>query len=238
MVGVAFNPNNCVFLANQALNAGQFNSNVPDSANTTVHTVLWDFIAGKIYWVDAKTNIIQYEIPSVIDGNLFADIAYLGVDEGGYNFKVNATGGRGNSILTVNTLVGGTGYVDGTYDVNVSGGLGTGAVFTITVSGGVVTSASGVYGGTGYAVGDVLTLVGGNNNATITVATIAPYLYSWSLESAPSNNWNIPGATNTINVTAVPSFLVAPVAFSLLRCKITDLDGRITTAYQLLYQLD
>ena len=95
MVGVAFNPNNCAFLSNQAFNANQFDTDVPNAGNTTVHTVLWDFIAGKIYWVDAKTNLIQYEIPSVNAGNLFVDIAYVGFSESGLEYIANPSGGTG-----------------------------------------------------------------------------------------------------------------------------------------------
>jgi hypothetical protein len=44
MIGQPYNPNNCCFLANQALNANQFDSNVPDTANTSVYILLWDFV--------------------------------------------------------------------------------------------------------------------------------------------------------------------------------------------------
>ena len=237
MVGQPFNPNNCAFLANQAFNANQFDSNVPNSGNTTVHTVLWDFIAGKLYWVDAKTNLIQYELPAANAANLFADIAFSGQDEGTYTFTANPSGGTGNVILTVNTLVGGTGYIDGTYDVNTTGGSGSGATFTITVSGGVVTSAVLLNGGIGYQSTNVLTLVGGNNNATVTVATIAPYTYLWTIESAPiSTDWVISGANNSKSVTLTTAAVSTPV--SLLRCKVTDLEGRITSAYHLLYNVE
>ena len=40
MIGVPFNPNNCIFIANQALNSNQFDPNVPDTGNLTTHTII------------------------------------------------------------------------------------------------------------------------------------------------------------------------------------------------------
>jgi hypothetical protein len=80
----------------------------------------------------------------------------------------------GGSVLTLDagSLVGGTGYTDGTSTVAVTGGTGIGALVEITVASGVVTGATLVYGGLNYTVADTLTLVGGNNDATIDVATV------------------------------------------------------------------
>jgi hypothetical protein len=69
-----------------------------------------------------------------------------------------ATGG--GSIVSFSSLVGGSGYVNGTYNsVPLTGGSGTGATVQIVVSGGgvtgiLVTISQGV--GNGYKVGDVL----------------------------------------------------------------------------------
>lgn len=62
MIGLPFNPDNCLFVANQAANANQFNANVPDVSNNSNHTVLWDFVDSKLYWVNTLTNIIEREI--------------------------------------------------------------------------------------------------------------------------------------------------------------------------------
>ena len=78
----------------------------------------------------------------------------------------------GGGVLTVDTLVGGTGYTNGTYTVEVTGGTGTGAVLQITVALGVVTAVTVVNPGKGYTVNDTLTLVGGNDDATVDVATV------------------------------------------------------------------
>jgi hypothetical protein len=78
----------------------------------------------------------------------------------------------GGGILTVDTLVAGTGYPNGTYAVAVTGGTGTGAVLQIVVTGGTVDSATVINPGKGYTVNDTLTLDAGNDDATVDVATI------------------------------------------------------------------
>ena len=78
----------------------------------------------------------------------------------------------GGGALTVDTLVAGTGYTNGTYAVEVTGGAGTGAILEIVVTGGTVDSATVLNPGKGYAINDTLTLVGGNDDATVDVATI------------------------------------------------------------------
>jgi hypothetical protein len=69
-------------------------------------------------------------------------------------------------------IVGGTGYNDGTSTTTVTGGTGTGAVVEITVVLGVVTGVSIIGPGKGYAPGDVLTIDGGNDDATIEIISV------------------------------------------------------------------
>jgi hypothetical protein len=78
----------------------------------------------------------------------------------------------GGGVTSVDTLVAGTGYTNGTYVVAVTGGTGTGASLEIVVTGGTVDSATVVSPGKGYSVNDTLTLLGGGNNATVDVATV------------------------------------------------------------------
>ena len=69
------------------------------------------------------------------------------------DWQTNATGG-----VNLFTLVGGSGYTNGTYtNQALTGGTGSGATATLVVAGGVVTSATIVLRGTGYVSGDVLT---------------------------------------------------------------------------------
>lgn len=78
MVGVAYNPDNCAFVFNQALNANQFNGSVNFSNNSSTHIVLWDFVEQKLYWVNSQTNIIDAEIGSGGNCKFKADINYVG----------------------------------------------------------------------------------------------------------------------------------------------------------------
>lgn len=62
------------------------------------------------------------------------------------------------TIVLTNTLVGGTGYTNGTYtNIVVIGGQGNSAIINVTVSGNAVTAVTIVDGGFGYGVGDTLT---------------------------------------------------------------------------------
>jgi len=75
-------------------------------------------------------------------------------------------------VLTVDTLVAGTGYTTIT-SAPISGGTGTGLVVNITAAAGLVTEVTVVDGGVGYLVNDTITLTGGNADATFDVATIS-----------------------------------------------------------------
>lgn len=80
----------------------------------------------------------------------------------------------GGGVLTLDpaTLVGGTGYTNGTSTTTVTGGSGTGLIVEITVALGVVTGVTVLSPGKDYVIGDTVTIVGGNNNATIDVLTV------------------------------------------------------------------
>jgi hypothetical protein len=92
------------------------------------------------------------------------------------------------SIATMNTLVGGSGYVNGSYtNVPLTGGSGIGALADITVSGTSVTAVTLVDGGLGYEVGDLLSasntnLGGSGAGFNISVATITAVAARATLE--------------------------------------------------------
>jgi len=97
-------------------------------------------------------------------------------------------------VLTLNTLVGGTLYTNGTYtNVTLTGGSGSGAKATIVVSGGSVTTVTITTAGNGYVVGNTLSAtaasIGGTGSGfSIKVATIddgftASNLNLWQFDS-------------------------------------------------------
>ena len=88
MIGVPFNPDDCAFVANQALNANQFTDSLPlaGSSNNSTHTILWDFVLEKLYWVDTKTNLIEHEIPGADACNFSAVVNYTDTTQTGPRF--------------------------------------------------------------------------------------------------------------------------------------------------------
>lgn len=80
----------------------------------------------------------------------------------------------GGGVLTLDpvTLVGGTGYTNGTSTTTVTGGTGTGLIVEITVALNIVTAVTVLSPGKDYTIGDTVTIVGGNNDATIDVLTV------------------------------------------------------------------
>jgi hypothetical protein len=106
------------------------------------------------------------------DGIEVTDIDNNGVGSGTSELRF------GGDILTTGTLVGGSGYTNGTYtSVALTGGTGLGAVATIVVAGNVVTTVTITTDGNYYCAGDVLTCpntsIGGTGSGwSITVATV------------------------------------------------------------------
>jgi hypothetical protein len=80
----------------------------------------------------------------------------------------------GGGVLTLDptSLVGGTGYANGTSITTVTGGTGVGLTVQITVALGIVTAVTVLSLGKDYTIGDTVTIVGGNNDATIDVLTV------------------------------------------------------------------
>ena len=119
---------------------------------------------GTIYVGDALTNYAMSHL-TINFGTVNVDAAPNMAAVGGF-------------ITSFGTLVGGSGYTNGTYtQVYLSGGTGTTALATITVSGGAVTAVSLVGPGWAYVPGDVLTTantnIGGTGSGfTIAVATV------------------------------------------------------------------
>ena len=102
-----------------------------------------------------------------------------------------ATAGATGAIDTLTISSGGTNYTNGTYTgVMLAGSNGNWAYADITVAGGIVTVATLTTGGSGFVVGQVLTLgaiprTAAGIDATVTVATVntrsvQPVLKGWT----------------------------------------------------------
>ncbi len=57
-----YDPNNTVFIAEQVLNANQFDQYSP-ATNQEPHNVLWDFVQNKLLWVNTITGEVDKELP-------------------------------------------------------------------------------------------------------------------------------------------------------------------------------
>ena len=77
----------------------------------------------------------------------------------------------GGGALTTGTIVAGTGYA-ATGVTTVTGGTGEGIVVSFVAGGGTVDSVVIINPGKGYTAGDIVTLVGGGNNATVVISTV------------------------------------------------------------------
>ena len=101
----------------------------------------------------------------------------VNIDNAGVGAGVNEFTFTG-LVLTLNTLVGGSTYTNGTYtNVTLTGGSGSGAKATIVVAGNTVTTVTLTAAGNGYAVGNTLSAtaasIGGTGSGfSIKVATI------------------------------------------------------------------
>jgi hypothetical protein len=124
-------------------------------------------------------------------------------------------------VLTLNTLIGGSGYTNGVYTAaTTTGGTGTGLKLDITVSGNTVTIATiSIVGGiavngTGYTVGDTITAtIPGGSGFSIKVASVNTYG-----PLATTANWDFDQFNNLViavqgNVNPQVFDLASPTAF-------------------------
>lgn len=136
-------------------------------------------VTGVYVGLNGKAKGSQNDIPTE-SGSLPPSKVQAPIDSGTtsvqlpyLSFTFNETVSRGTVTLG-DTIVGGTGYVDAV-DVATTGGTGTGLTVDINTlqPAGTVDGVTIAEGGDGYAVGDIITITGGNNNATFRVAAVS-----------------------------------------------------------------
>lgn len=76
-------------------------------------------------------------------------------------------------VVTLSGVPAGTGYTGATGVATTTDGYGTGLTVDTTDSGGIVTAVAVNAGGTGYRIGDAITISGGNADAVVYVATVS-----------------------------------------------------------------
>lgn len=127
-------------------------------------------------WVTAGATVVMDATPvPVVPECLWAWNDGLGELEGGGSEEPAAPVTGAVNTLSNGSLVGGSGYTEGTYnDVPLTGGTGSGARADIGVSGDAVTVVSLDAAGDGYTAGDVLSAddanLGGGGGSGFSIA--------------------------------------------------------------------
>lgn len=144
-----------------------------------------DMLKGFIYFEYAKDlmnqqtpygNVQQTAENSVVV-NTLQTMMYARYNESITTFQSIRNFILSNTTLAIGQVVtlaldnAGSGYVAST-DVATTGGGGSGCTVDITEIGGVIDSVTLNETGSGYAVGDILTIVGGNNDGTILLSYV------------------------------------------------------------------
>jgi hypothetical protein len=82
---------------------------------------------------------------------------------------IAGTVGAQNTVVAVTISAGGTGYTGATGVATSTTGDGTGLTVNTTDTGGVITAVAINAAGSGYKLGDTVTVGGGGGNATLTI---------------------------------------------------------------------
>ena len=135
-------------------------------AETCMNTIPWTVAQpGIIHNSDGSFDFSWLERPRFVNSLIdFADDPH-DYDFGGYCVAISSTGTtKTGSISFLGPVTGGSLYVDGIYtNVPLTGGTGNGATADFVVTGGLITHFDLLTAGTGYTVGDVLSV----NNSSL-----------------------------------------------------------------------
>ena len=170
------------------------------------------------YFVNSDTYIVEIQVGQVVAGTNIPS-----------NTLVLATATSG--AKTLNTLVGGTLYTDGTYNnVPLTGGSGGSATANITISGNVVTAVTLVLAGAGYQIGDTLSADSANIGLTGSGFQInVSALYGLVIEMS-----NASTGTNSVTLT----FSTQPDLISVYQHEIgtDEVKGQVQNAIESYFQ--
>ena len=143
---------------------GYFGKALAISASDTINGLpAWEFM-------NQTGTLGTYLAGSVIYAGGAGDVNIIPAGTVGEQNGVASTG-----ALTITT--GGTGYTTATDTATTTTGDGSGLKVSYTAAAGAVTVISAITAtGTGYTVGDVVTITGGGTNATLTITAVRDYL--------------------------------------------------------------
>ena len=135
----------------------------------------------------------------VLGTYLNSSVLYVGVSG---DVSVILPGTSLNSVSTLSLLSGGSGYTNGAQtnlNTTCSNNMAQDLTINATVAGGAITNPTiGNSAGSGYNVGDIVTITGaGGTNATITITAV---------------NDGVPVSAQAITFKGVPSGTILPVA--------------------------
>ena len=134
-------------------------------------------------------------------------------------------------VDTIVLLTNGTAYSDGA--ANTTGGTGTGLTVNIVTSAGAVTSVTIVNAGIGYTLLDVITIVGGNNLATVQVGTLIPNgqaMVATLREGRSQTGLNITGVGTAANTVPADPETLPPQA-TLIPSIVSESEARSQIIY-------
>ena len=143
-------------------------------------------------------------VDTTVDGN--GAITGLSLNAAGSDYLISDTltitnpNLGGVSALNLGTLAGGTGYTTATGVATSSSGSGTGATLNITASGGAIINVSVNNAGSGYAIGETLTITNANATGIKTLGSIATAGTGYSAGSGIATTGSNTSATVDITV--------------------------------------
>ena len=140
------------------------------------------YVAGTTYNTSGGTGTgMTIRVDSIASATDTSVVTFTIINSGtGYNvndfIQVVVPGGTQNAVLVLTSVegpitltAGGTGYVDPIAGTTTTTGGGSGLRVSCTILGTTISSVTVIAFGAGYQVGDVVTIDGGNNDATFTI---------------------------------------------------------------------